>query len=286
MPKTDPLLQDGTADNISASASDEGLTSTPKAVPTSRSAAAEEPVATAVPPETESTPNLKTDSPDTVRASSEKPSEPAKPQMHPPNVLAAYLAPMRHKPVHGIPVASLQLRSYSIRNLEFFADFCMRAAFYLKMPARGPVPLPRRTERWTTLRSNFVHKKSQENFERITYKRLITVMDADKSTVEAWLAYVRKWQFYGVGMKANVWEFEGVDVAKNMDKEFNDEISDQLNEKLSLYGWTKAVGDKASVQNLLRHSHETRNTIGSPMTELPAHRMSRKMRDESLGIGA
>lgn len=59
-------------------------------------------------------------------------------------------------------------------------------------------------------RSNFVHKKSQENFERITYKRLINIMDGDKSAVEVWLAVLRKWQFYGVGMKANVWEWEGV----------------------------------------------------------------------------
>lgn len=206
--------------------------------------------------------------------------------MHPPNVLAAYLAPMRHQPTHGIPVASLQLASYSIRNLEFFADFCMRAAFYLKMPARGPVPLPRRTERWTTLRSNFVHKKSQENFERITYKRLITIMDADKSAVEAWLAYVRKWQFYGVGMKANVWEFEGVGVAKDMDKEFNEQISKDLDQKLSLYGWNKEMGKRASVQNLLQQNREKGITVGAPMTELRSRAKDASMEEKSYGIGA
>jgi len=191
---------------------------------------------------------------------------------------------MRHQPKYGVPVASLQLRSYSIRNLEFFADFCMRAAFYLKMPARGPVPLPRRTERWTTLRSNFVHKKSQENFERITYKRLITVMDGDKSAVEAWLAYVRKWQFYGVGMKANVWEFEGVDVAKNMDKDYNEEISKHLDEKLNLYGWKKNIGQKATVQNLLLNSQRSRNVVGAPMANVRNPSMSREMRGKTLGI--
>lgn len=128
----------------------------------------------------------------------------------PPNVLAAYRTPLRHKATHGIPVASLQLRSYSVRNLEFFADFALRAAFYLNLPASGPVPLPKITERWTMPRSNFVHKKSQENFERITRRRLITIMDGEKSAVEVWLAFLRKWQFYGVGMKANVWEFEGL----------------------------------------------------------------------------
>lgn len=132
------------------------------------------------------------------------------PKPIPPNVAAAYRTPFRHDYTHGIPVASLQLRSFSVRNLEFFADFAMRVAYYLKLPASGPTPLPKRIERWTMPRSNFVHKKSQENFERITLRRLITVYDGHPEVVEIWLACLQKWQFYGVGMKANVWQFEGL----------------------------------------------------------------------------
>jgi small subunit ribosomal protein S10 len=58
------------------------------------------------------------------------------------------------------------------------------------------------------LKSNFVNKKAQENFERITMKRLITIYDGEASVVETWLAFIRKWQFYGVGIKANVWQWE------------------------------------------------------------------------------
>ncbi|KAG9786079.1 hypothetical protein KCU88_g2298, partial [Aureobasidium melanogenum] len=128
----------------------------------------------------------------------------------PPNVLAAYRTPMRHPLTHGIPVAELQLRSYSVRNLEFYADFAVRAAYYLGLPCTGPAPLPRKRERWTVLKSNFAHKKAQENFERITMKRLVTVYDGQPEVVEIWLAFLRKWQFYGVGMKANVWQWEQV----------------------------------------------------------------------------
>lgn len=95
-----------------------------------------------------------------------------------------------------------------MRNLEFFADFAVRAAYYLKLPLSGPVPLPRIVERWTFTRSHFVHKKSQENFERITLRRLIQIKDGNLQAVQAWLAFLRKHAFYGVGMKANIWEHE------------------------------------------------------------------------------
>ena len=107
-----------------------------------------------------------------------------------------------------MPSCDLQLRSYNVRNVEFFADFALRAAYYLKLPAAGPIPLPRITERWTVPRGNFIHKKSQENFERITLRRLVQIYDGHPETVEVWLAFLRKHAYYGVGMKANVWEHE------------------------------------------------------------------------------
>jgi ribosomal protein S10 len=107
-----------------------------------------------------------------------------------------------------VPTCDLQLRSYSIRSVEFMADFAMRAAYYLGLPASGPVPLPKMIERWTMPRSNFVHKKSQENFERITRRRLVQIQDGHPETVQVWLAFLRKHAFYGVGMKANVWQHE------------------------------------------------------------------------------
>lgn len=131
----------------------------------------------------------------------------------PLNIRAINLRPLRRAPEHGIPVCDLQLRTYSIRNLLLFADFAMRAAYYMGLPARGPVPLPRITERWTVPRANFVFKKSQENFERITMRRLIQIQDGHPDVVKAWLAFLAKHQYYGVGMKANVWEYESLDSA-------------------------------------------------------------------------
>ncbi|KAJ5779026.1 hypothetical protein N7457_006746 [Penicillium paradoxum] len=128
----------------------------------------------------------------------------------PRSVQAIYLRPLRRKAEYGLPVCDLQLRSYSVRNVEFFTDFAIRAAYYLNLPVSGPVPLPRIVERWTVPRSNFVHKKSQENFERITLRRLVQIKDGNPQAVQAWLAFLRKHAFYGVGMKANVWEHDSL----------------------------------------------------------------------------
>lgn len=126
----------------------------------------------------------------------------------PRSVQAIYLKPLKRRAQYGVPTCDLQLRSYSVRNVEFFADFALRAAYYLGLPAAGPVPLPRITERWTVPRSNFIFKKSQENFERITLRRLIQIQDGHVENVEVWLAFLRKHAYYGVGMKANVWQHE------------------------------------------------------------------------------
>lgn len=137
--------------------------------------------------------------------------DPKPPQVRiPRSVQAIYLRPLRREAQYGVPCCDLQLRSYSVRGLEFFADFALRAAYYLHLPAYGPVPLPRMIQRWTVPKSHFIYKKSQENFERITLRRLIQIKDGHPESVELWLAFLRKHQHHGVGMKANVWEYEKI----------------------------------------------------------------------------
>lgn len=158
-------------------------------------------------------------------------------------VQATYLDPLRHEPTHGIKTAQLQLRSYSIRNLEAFADFAMRAAYFLGLPARGPSPLPRITERWTVPRSNFVHKKSQENFERVTRRRVVTIVDGHPETVAAWLGFLQQRRYYGVGLKAHVWDFSGLEVGKTLDQEA-EKIGEKLGEHFELVGGRRSLMSK------------------------------------------
>lgn len=128
----------------------------------------------------------------------------------PRNVQALYLQPLRRVAKYGVPSCDLQLRSYSVRPLESFCDFALRAAYYLGLPAYGPTPLPKIIERWTVPKASFIFKKSQENFERITRRRLIQIRDGHPETVQLWLAFLQKHQQAAVGMKANMWEFSSL----------------------------------------------------------------------------
>jgi len=130
------------------------------------------------------------------------------------------------------------------------ADFALRAAYYLNLPAKGPVPLPRITERWTVPRSNFVHKKSQENFERITMRRLVQIQDGHPEVVQRWLQFVRKWCWYGVGMKADVWEHEGMEVTKGL--ESGEAVKSGLESvNWELFGRRKGLETNEAVESFL-----------------------------------
>ncbi|HYO45119.1 MAG TPA: 30S ribosomal protein S10 [Gemmatimonadota bacterium] len=49
----------------------------------------------------------------------------------------------------------------------------------------GPIPLPTRSQIFTVLRSPHVDKKSREQFEMKTHKRLVDILDAKPQTVDA-----------------------------------------------------------------------------------------------------
>ncbi|KAF2151197.1 ribosomal protein S10 [Myriangium duriaei CBS 260.36] len=179
----------------------------------------------------------------------------------PRSVQLTYLAPLKHAAKHKVKVADLQLRSYSVRNVEFMADFALRAAYYLKLPATGPKPLPRITERWTVPKANFVFKKSQENFERITLRREICVYDGHPETVQLWLGFLQKYMYHGVGMKANVYEHGCLDVEKEMDEQA-DKVQERVNERLKLFGRRKDLITKRDVKHLV-HDKLFKGAYGS-----------------------
>lgn len=146
----------------------------------------------------------------------------------PLNVKLNEYAPLRHPKTHGHLVAEIQFRAFETQDLDFFADFALRAAFYLKMPVTGVIPLPTRRERWTVIRSPFVHAKSKENFERRTHKRAIKVFDTNPEVVEIWLATLQKHSMPGVGVKANMYTREDINIVQKLDDQKIEMTSEEL----------------------------------------------------------
>ncbi|EOQ99971.1 hypothetical protein E3P89_02640 [Wallemia ichthyophaga] len=117
------------------------------------------------------------------------------------NAPISFKSPVNLPKTHNIPIATLQLKAHSTDNLDFFADFAQRSAYHLGIVLTGPVPLPTTHQRYSVLKSPFVHKKSQEIFEKRTHGRLIKVWDSDEHVVKRWIAYLDSHSMSGVRMK-------------------------------------------------------------------------------------
>jgi small subunit ribosomal protein S10 len=77
------------------------------------------------------------------------------------------------------------MEAYDHRALDSSAKEIVEQAKRTNARVSGPIPLPTRIERYTVLRSPHVDKKSREQFEMRTHKRLIDIYDANARTVEA-----------------------------------------------------------------------------------------------------
>jgi len=77
------------------------------------------------------------------------------------------------------------MEAYDHRALDNSAREIVEQAKRTSARVRGPVPLPTRIERYTVLRSPHVDKKSREQFEMRTHKRVIDIFQPTARTVEA-----------------------------------------------------------------------------------------------------
>lgn len=79
----------------------------------------------------------------------------------------------------------IRMEAYDSRALETSAKEIVEHAKRTSARVRGPIPLPTRIERYTVLRSPHVDKKSREQFEMRTHKRVIDIFEPTARTVEA-----------------------------------------------------------------------------------------------------
>tara|TARA_B100000315_G_C14062442_1_gene356866 strand:+ start:56 stop:364 length:309 start_codon:yes stop_codon:yes gene_type:complete len=79
----------------------------------------------------------------------------------------------------------IRLKAFDHRVLDQSAIEILSTAKRTGAQVRGPIPLPTRIERFTVLRSPHIDKKSREQFEIRTHKRVLDIIDPTPQTVDA-----------------------------------------------------------------------------------------------------
>jgi small subunit ribosomal protein S10 len=79
----------------------------------------------------------------------------------------------------------IRLKSFDHRMIDRAAADIVKTARSSQARIVGPIPLPTKISRVTVIRSPHVNKKSREQFETRTHKRLIDIVEANQQTVDA-----------------------------------------------------------------------------------------------------
>ena len=79
----------------------------------------------------------------------------------------------------------IRLKAFDHRVLDASTLEIVNTAKRTGANVRGPIPLPTRIERYTVNRSPHIDKKSREQFEMRTHKRMLDIVDPTPQTVDA-----------------------------------------------------------------------------------------------------
>ena len=79
----------------------------------------------------------------------------------------------------------IRLKAYDSRILDQSTGEIVETAKRTGARLAGPIPLPTVKNKWTVLRSPHVDKKSREQFEIRTHKRLLDILEPTQQTLDA-----------------------------------------------------------------------------------------------------
>jgi small subunit ribosomal protein S10 len=79
----------------------------------------------------------------------------------------------------------VRLRAFDAELIDESAKSIVSAVARAGAQVSGPVPLPTKISKYTVLRSPHVNKKSREQFEMRTHKRLIDIINPTSDTINA-----------------------------------------------------------------------------------------------------
>jgi len=83
------------------------------------------------------------------------------------------------------PKIRVKLKAYDHRLLDQSAEEIIRTVQRTGAKIAGPIPLPSKRELYTVLRSPVIDKKSREQFQIVTHKRLLDILEPTSKTIEA-----------------------------------------------------------------------------------------------------
>ena len=79
----------------------------------------------------------------------------------------------------------IRLKAFDYAVLDQAASDIVRTVEKTGATVSGPIPLPSKVQRWTVLRSPHIDKKSREQFEIRTHKRLLDILEPTQQTLDA-----------------------------------------------------------------------------------------------------
>ena len=79
----------------------------------------------------------------------------------------------------------IRLKAYDHKLLDHWTKEIVSIARQTGAQIAGPIPLPTRISRYTVLRGPHVNKKSREQFEIRTHKRLLDILNPQSNTIES-----------------------------------------------------------------------------------------------------
>jgi small subunit ribosomal protein S10 len=79
----------------------------------------------------------------------------------------------------------IRLKAYDHKLLDWSVGEIVETTRRTGAKVVGPIPLPTMKNKWTVLRSPHVDKKSREQFEVRTHKRILEILEPTPQTVDA-----------------------------------------------------------------------------------------------------
>ena len=79
----------------------------------------------------------------------------------------------------------IRLKAYDHKLLDWSVGEIVETTRRTGAKVVGPIPLPTLKNKWTVLRSPHVDKKSREQFEIRTHKRILEILEPTPQTVDA-----------------------------------------------------------------------------------------------------